>query len=97
MRFARILFVIALVPACDSHPEEYANLQECFDDHTGAEGLSVEESIVICALDHPETGGADLATADDCVDFVDLNLDTESATIEEIEAACDEYIVQKDS
>lgn len=88
------LSLLALV-ACDEHAETYANLQECFDDHTGAEGLGVEESIVVCALEHPETGGADLPDAAACVEFVDANLDEASATLAEIEAACDEYIVQK--
>ncbi len=102
MRLARILFAAFLITGSfgcggDEHEELYADLQECFDDHTGAEGLSVEESIVICTLEHPETGGSDLPDAAACVDFVDQNLDEDSATLEEIEDACDEYVIQKDA
>jgi len=95
--FAAALLVVSFGCGDGGEEEEvYADLQECFDDHTGAEGLSVEESIVVCTLEHPETGGSDLATAEECVAFVDENLDLESATEEEIASACDEYIVQKD-
>jgi hypothetical protein len=102
MRFISKLSLVlglALLSSCGDGGEEeelYADLQDCFDDHTGPEGLSIEESIVICMLDHPEVGGADFDTAEQCVAFVDVNLDEASATLEEIEAACDEYIVQKD-
>ncbi len=101
MRLAQVLFAVSLITGSfgcgGEHEEVYDSFQDCFDDHVGAEALPVDEAIVICALDHPETGGSDLPDAEACVDFVDQNLDEESATLEEIEDACDEYVIQKDA
>src|SRR3954469_10289528 len=36
--------------------EAYDNLQDCWDDHTMMEGLSTENAITVCCLDHPING-----------------------------------------
>ena len=99
MRLTPILWSLLLTAACDDdhHSGAYADLQDCFDDHVGPEGLTVEESLVICTLEHPEVGGANFSTAAECVTFVKANLDLADATDAQITAACDEYIVQKES
>lgn len=96
--FTLVSCVLAFCIACHGHDHEgFATFQACFDDHHGSEGLGVQESIVVCCLDHPIHGvsGACGATAADCVAYMTANLSATSATQAEVQAACDEYIVQK--
>lgn len=94
---ACVLLLLIAPLACDEHVEEvYADFQECFDDHTGGEGLAVEEAIVVCALDHPELGVPDFVDNAECEAYLDAELDAASATDQEIIDACDEYFIQRD-
>jgi hypothetical protein len=82
--------------ACDDHGHDgdgAANLQECFVEHHEDEGLSVNESIVVCCLDHVIAGHTEVcgATAAECVTYVSAELDDASATTAEIDASCQTY------
>ena len=74
--------------------EAFATLQDCFDEHHGAESLPIDQAIVVCCTDHPIAGVHPScgSTAADCEDHVDANLDDTSATSDEITTACQEYI-----
>ena len=97
--FASYLLAAA---ACDEHshdPEGYATFQACFDEHTVTESLPVDESIVICCLEHPIAGvmpacGADAAA---CEAYLGTNLSATSATPAEVTAGCAEYVTQMGS
>ncbi|MBL0213854.1 MAG: hypothetical protein IPQ07_08225 [Myxococcales bacterium] len=87
-----------LIAACGSSgsdAEPYDTLQACFDDHHNVEALAVQESIVICCLEHPIAGvkPACGTTATACAAFVDANLDT-TVTTADITPACADYISQ---
>ena len=104
MRFAvaaTVLSSVVLFAACGSDDEgegeAFPTFQECFDDHHNAEALSVNNSIVVCCIDHPINGvklvcGAD-ATA--CKTYLGTNLSSSSATDAEVDAACADYATQK--
>jgi hypothetical protein len=106
VQIARLALVVSLVglplvSACGDgggDAEAYDTLQDCFTDHHVAEGLSVEKAITICCLDHPiggmEAGMACGPTATSCSAYVDAELDPADATVDEINAGCDDYIVQ---
>ena len=87
-----LLFAVSVL-ACDSHSDDetYVDFQECFDDHTTGEGLPVEQAIVVCALDHPQLGVPAFQTEAECEAYIDAELSAESATLEEIAAACVTY------
>jgi hypothetical protein len=90
--------ILASFAACHDHDHEgFDTFQACFDDHHGSEGLGIQESIVVCCLDHPIHGmpGVCGATAADCVTYLTTNLSATSATQAELQGACDEYIAQK--
>lgn len=96
--FAASLFALPLVLAScssdDADDEPFDTLQDCFDDHTeGGEGFTPTEAITVCCLDHPIDGVSPAcgATAAQCEDFVDAELDTTSATADEIADGCDDY------
>ena len=92
---------LGLLGACgDDHEEgdvDYPSLQACFDEHVDEEGLSIEQAIVVCTLDHTFAGsGVDFATAAECETFVAANLEDADASTAQIMAACADYIIQKD-
>lgn len=93
--FVCALFALALV-ACDDDHEGYQTLQACYDDHHNNENLTVQEAIIVCCLDHPIVGVNPSCkdTQPDCVVHVDAELDG-SVTAPDIQAACTEYINQK--
>lgn len=76
--------------------EPFDTYQDCFDDHHGEEGLSIQQAITVCCADHPiGSAGAGVVcgdTAADCEDYVDANLDTADATATDITTACQAYI-----
>jgi hypothetical protein len=75
----------------------YPTFQACFDEHHGKEGFNSMQSITICVLDHPVNNMSLMfGTAAECVAYVGQNLLPGSATAAEIQAGCDDYIVQKD-
>ena len=106
----RTCFAMALffaLTACGNNntmdADPYATLQECFDDHHITESLSVNDSIVICCLDHPlgtaMTHPSCKNTVADCVTYLtsdpDGMLTTASAPPTEVMAACTDYISKK--
>jgi hypothetical protein len=96
MRFIALLVICGGVAACHDHEHDgYSNYQACYDEHTGAESLPVQDAIIVCCLDHEIDGvmPACGATAADCSAYLTNNLLGPTPT--EISAACDEYIVQK--
>jgi len=96
MRFACTL-VLFLFAACHDHDHDgYATFQACFDEHVNDEALPFNEAVVVCCTDHPIDGVADAcgATAPECVAYLTTNL-MSNATTTELEAACDEYVIQK--
>jgi len=76
--------------------EPYDTYQECFDDHTIEESLSIHDAIVVCCLDHPIAGVhpscGDTSAA--CQTYLGTNLTT-TATAAEVTMACDDYITEK--
>jgi len=100
---ASIFALPLMLAACggdDGPPDDeaFATLQDCFDDHhSGTEGLSVTEAITVCCIDHPINGIAPSCgnTQTDCEDHVDAELDTASATADEISDACADYLIKK--
>lgn len=96
--FVASLFALPLVlAACssddDADAEPFDTLQDCFDDHHLEENLTVTEAITVCCLDHPIDGVKPSCgtTAAQCEDIVDAELDTTSATADEIADACADY------
>jgi hypothetical protein len=96
MRTVLLATLFTLGCGSSSGEEAYDTLQDCFDDHHGAEGYDVMQSISICTLDH-KIGGAklDFATLAECTTYVDANLTDTSATVAEIAAGCQDYLDQK--
>ncbi len=96
MRFLLTAVLMFSVAACHSHDEEgFDTFQACYDDHHGGEGKSVQESIVICCLEHPINGVTEVCgtTAAACVTYVTAN--ATGPTTAEIQTSCDDYITQK--
>jgi len=98
---ASLLSFPLLLAACGGHDEDdepFDTLQACYDDHAGGEGLTVQQAIVVCCLDHP-IGSSGLHpsctnTKVDCVTHVRAELsNTVSST--DIDAACTTYIAMK--
>lgn len=79
--------------ACGHSHDDYDNYQACYDEHVTKESLPFQEAVVVCCLDHFE-GTICGQTAPECVTYLTANL-TSTATTTEIEAACDEYVIQK--
>jgi hypothetical protein len=84
-------------------PEPFATMQLCFDSHHTVEMLSVNDSIVVCCLDHPINGvhpscGATVAACNSRLTGTDpvgmLTLTTEVTTAA-IAMACQDYITKK--
>jgi len=97
--FSLPLISVACGGGSGGDEEPYDTFQDCFDDHHDVEAFTVEDSIKICCIDHP-IGGQDAnvvcgETAVDCEDFVDANLDSTSATVDEIANACTDYIIDR--
>ncbi|HEY5952349.1 MAG TPA: hypothetical protein VIV40_42920 [Kofleriaceae bacterium] len=93
--FTALLFCVAC--GHDHGAEAFGTYQECFDDHTMAESLPIQEAIVICCLEHPINGVTQVcgATAADCAAYLATNLSSTSATQADITAACTDYVAQK--
>lgn len=86
-----------LLSACHDHAHEgFDTFQACYDDHAVDEMLPFQEAVVVCCLDHPIDGDSEVcgATAPECVTYLNANLSS-TATATEVEAACDEYVIQK--
>lgn len=85
------------VSACsddaDGEGEGFATLDDCYVDHAEEEGLTPQEAIVVCCLDHPIDGVHPScgATVDECITHVDAELDP-SVAATDIDAACETYI-----
>lgn len=96
MRLAAIALALFAFACHDHEHDDYQTFQACYDAHTMEENLPFQEAVVVCCLDHPIDGNAEPcgATAPECITYLGANL-TSSATSTEIEAACDEYIIQK--
>jgi hypothetical protein len=94
-----VLFALSLFTACHGHDHDaYATYQACFDEHTMAESLPVQEAIVICCLDHPIAGMGSPVCGDttaSCATYLGANLTPTSATQTDITAACQDYVTQK--
>ena len=99
MRIVTALFSVSLafpvvLAACGGGGEEpFDTLQDCYDDHHNVESLPIQESIVVCCLDHPIAGvhPSCLNTQAACVSHVDAELDA-SVSLSDIQAACTDYI-----
>ncbi len=103
MRIARALVSISLafplvLAACGSKEDAdpFDTLQACYDEHHNMESLPVQDSIVVCCLDHPIAGVHPSCkdTQADCVTHVDAELDA-TVSLSDIQAACTDYITQK--
>lgn len=98
MRIAALGFLIALpfAATCGHSHDGFDTLQACYDEHHNREMLSIQQSIVVCCLDHPVDGVNPSCTDTQatCVSHVDAALD-DSVTMSDIQAACTEYINQK--
>ncbi|HEY4179888.1 MAG TPA: hypothetical protein VGM90_23765 [Kofleriaceae bacterium] len=85
----------------DSDP--FDNFQDCWDDHTGANGgdehLPADQAIVICCIDHPIAGmDANVVcgdTAASCETYVGANLAGSDASGDVINAACADYVTKR--
>jgi len=104
MRLVPTLFAFTVllgVAGCDDghdhDPEAFATFQECYDDHHTEEALPVQESIVICCLEHPIAGVAPVCgdTTAACMTYLGTNLSSTSASQGEVDASCADYITQK--
>lgn len=107
MRIARSLIVsvfalpLVLVACSDnkSGEEAFNTLQDCYDDHhDGAEGLPIQEAIVVCCIEHPiGTAGEHPscgATQAECITHVRAELDP-AVINSDIDAACTDYVTKK--
>ena len=94
-----ILIAILFATACggDDEAEAYPTYQECFDDHHNNESLGIQESIVVCCLEHPIAGVKPVCgnTTAECATYLGTNLGSASATQADVTAACSTYITQK--
>lgn len=96
--YAASVAAFLLLSACGhSHSSgSYDSLQQCFDDHHNDESLPIDQSIVICCLEHP-IGGSTTPCGDTqsaCEAFVRDALDN-TVTAADISAGCAIYIEQK--
>jgi len=97
MRKLLIAILLAGCPSSGDH-EEYPSYQECFDDHHTHEAYPVQESIVICCLEHPIAGMHQPvcgSTAAECEAYLTTNLSATSASGTDRMVACTDYITQK--
>lgn len=92
MRRAGIL--VAFVVGCGS--DTYGNFQACFDDLVKNQGEMHAQAITQCILDHP-IGGQHLmfASLSDCLQYMSQNLDMMSASANEIQNGCQDYLNMK--
>jgi hypothetical protein len=97
------LFALPLVlAACGGNNkmdvDPFASLQACFDEHHVMEHFTVQQSIVVCCLDHPiGPSGEHPSCKDtqvDCVAHVRAELDA-SVVDADIQGACTTYITMK--
>jgi hypothetical protein len=91
-------FLLWLAGACGHGHSEYDDFQDCFDEHIMGEGFPVQQAIIICCLDHDVVGmEAPLCgnSTTDCTSYLGANLSQTSATSDDITAACQEYVNQK--
>jgi hypothetical protein len=80
----------------DGEAEPFDTLQACYDDHHGDEGLSIQQALVVCCLDHPIAGVHPSCknTQAECVTHVRGQIG--AAVLDaDIAAACTTYISQK--
>ena len=106
MRSVFITFVVSLGAGCGGNTvdaDAFATMQACFDEHHVTEGLSINDAIVVCCLDHP------LGTAmshpscknsiADCTVYLNSDpvgmLTLASASAGDIQTACTDYISKK--
>lgn len=78
--------------------DAYPTYQACFDEHTEQENLLVPQAIVVCCLDHPIAGMEQPVcgeTKPDCINYLTGNLSQTSAGVAVVDAACDDYLIQK--
>jgi hypothetical protein len=107
MRISRTLGVALTLglAACSSSskigPDEdyFPSLQACFDEHTQSEGLTPQQAVVTCCIDHPIGDTKDTAvhpscgmSSDDCAAHVHANLTT--LAMSDVDAACQTYVEQ---
>jgi hypothetical protein len=103
---AAISSALVTVIACGGttpDADAFPTMQACFDEHHGSESLSVNNSIVVCCLDHPlgtaMTHPSCGATVAACVAYLGSDavgmLSASSATPAEVMAACTDYISKK--
>jgi len=109
MRFVFLALVLSSLAgaACGNNntmdAEPYATMQDCFDDHHNVEGLSVNDAIVVCCLDHPlgtaMTHPSCGAAKADCVAYLGSDpvgmLSAASASSSDVDAACCDYFEKK--
>ncbi len=92
------LFALPLVTGCghDDEEEAFATLEACYDDHQGDEGLTVQQAIVVCCLEHPIAGVRPSCgdTEAACATHVTAELDGVAAA--DIQAACTTYLNPED-
>ena len=104
-RPAVIAALFGLPLGCGSDPppvdqDPFDTFQDCWDDHHGG-GFSIQDAIKICCIDHPigvPPVGPNVVcgeTSAACQTYVDANLDNLSATMADIIAACDGYIIDR--
>jgi hypothetical protein len=92
-----VSLVLALgLAACGDKKEDvdpFDTLQECYTEHAVTEKFPVQESIVVCCIDHPIAGvhPSCANTKADCVTHVRAALDA-SVSSTDIDAACTTYI-----
>ena len=98
---------LATFTACSTTPtkdaDPFATMQACFDEHHVTESLPVNQSIVVCCLDHPIAGVHPSCgnTVSDCTarlegtDPVGMLTQTSEVTPAVIMAACTDYISKK--
>ena len=85
--------------ASDANVDPFDTFQACFDAQHGTGGLSPYDAILTCCVDHPIAGvkPACGASDTDCSSYVDAQLSAASATADDIDAACIDYVSQLSS